>query len=530
MLTSVQQGLLDLLRGFCDLCKRHNIEFYMGGGCFIGAIRHKGFLPWDDDVDIHMTKSNYEKLLSVREDFPEGCVVISDETYDDYPTVQPRYMCLKRTTGLRSTYLQSSPSGQFIDILILYPVPDGREIQKQIIKSYNEYIEIMERHVIATSFRNDELIEKYNQSRQHGDKGYYQFCKAYKNNLFNYDERKCNSFLVLSPISPHPHPIFKKELWGKPQWVAFEDIMVPVAERPEEVLMLAFGDRWVDIPQQADKGFHVFVNDIDLPCGLYEAELQKYASKKEYLSFLYSKKDYWFSILADRNYVNPKFRYLYHHLVNYKTIRNIITNHINLKNLAQSKNYKAIKEVFSEFYEQQLVHAKYYNVYMPINDVLLYYALLPLLYDGDYSKARKILKLRISEGRKKLPTRLKELEELCENCVDITNNIYTYFDYDKARKEVDTVIDNNPEALNLQRADILIDLKTGAHLNEIKNRLIQYLRKRPYDGELLKYYGDILKLEGKNELSLRYYKKAYGFIQNGLVQTEIRNALLENDE
>ncbi len=522
MLTSVQYGLIDLLQGFCELCKRHNIEFYMGGGCLIGAIRHQGFLPWDDDVDIHMTKSNYEKLLSVQEDFPEGCMVVSDEAYNDYPTVQPRYMCVKKTTGLRSTFLQRSPSGQFIDILILYPVPDDSETQEQIIKSYNEYIEIMERHVISTSFRDDELIEKYNQSREHGVEGYYQYCNAYKKRLFNYDERNCNSYLILSPVSPHPHPIFKKELWGKPKWVPFEDIMVPVAERPEEVLLLAFGDRWIDIPQQADRGAHVFVNDLDLPCELYEVELQKYVSKQENLSFLYFKKDYWFSILSDRNYVNQRFRILYHHLVNYKLIRQLITKRINLRKLAREGKYFKIKQVFLEYYEQQLVHAKYYNVYMPLCDRLIYYAMLPLLYEGEYSKVRKVLGLRSVGNRKVLPTYLKSLENISKKCAEITSNIYTYFDYNKARELVNESLIDYPNLITLYRADICLDIKMGICSRDTKKRLIHYLSKYPYDGELLKYYGDILKIEGANEKAIRYYKKALGFVNNGMVRKEIK--------
>ncbi|EAH5218286.1 phosphorylcholine transferase LicD, partial [Campylobacter upsaliensis] len=62
-LDEYKKALLHLLDYFDAFCKKHQISYSLGGGTLIGAVRHKGFIPWDDDIDIYMYHSEYEKFV-----------------------------------------------------------------------------------------------------------------------------------------------------------------------------------------------------------------------------------------------------------------------------------------------------------------------------------------------------------------------------------------------------------------------------------------------------------------------------------
>ena len=58
-LKSTEYGVLC---AFADYCEAHNLRYWLGNGTLIGAVRHKGFIPWDDDIDVFMPRPDYEEL------------------------------------------------------------------------------------------------------------------------------------------------------------------------------------------------------------------------------------------------------------------------------------------------------------------------------------------------------------------------------------------------------------------------------------------------------------------------------------
>lgn len=62
---SMQKKLLEILLYFDSFCREHNLKYYLCGGCLIGVERHKGFIPWDDDVDLFMPRPDYERLKQI---------------------------------------------------------------------------------------------------------------------------------------------------------------------------------------------------------------------------------------------------------------------------------------------------------------------------------------------------------------------------------------------------------------------------------------------------------------------------------
>ena len=64
-LQETKQCLLNILIAFDIFCEENNLKYYLCGGALIGAVRHKGFIPWDDDIDVLMPRPDYEKLFKI---------------------------------------------------------------------------------------------------------------------------------------------------------------------------------------------------------------------------------------------------------------------------------------------------------------------------------------------------------------------------------------------------------------------------------------------------------------------------------
>lgn len=72
-MTGLQEKILEIMKAFDRVCRENELHYYMLGGTMLGAIRHKGFIPWDDDADFGLPRKEYERLLALPEScFPKG--------------------------------------------------------------------------------------------------------------------------------------------------------------------------------------------------------------------------------------------------------------------------------------------------------------------------------------------------------------------------------------------------------------------------------------------------------------------------
>ena len=80
-LRDAQMLMVEILEDVHNLCEKHGLKYFLDGGTLIGAVRHKGFIPWDDDIDIGMPREDYEKFIEIaKKELPDNLFLQTFET------------------------------------------------------------------------------------------------------------------------------------------------------------------------------------------------------------------------------------------------------------------------------------------------------------------------------------------------------------------------------------------------------------------------------------------------------------------
>ena len=124
LLRKHQLRMLEMLKYFDTLCQAHGITYWLSSGTLIGAVRHGGFIPWDDDVDVEMLRGDYEKLVKVFEAMPNPEFVLQTHQTDyyyfaPYAKLRDRNSVIKEVNTKVDLYYKYR--GVFIDVFIMEP-------------------------------------------------------------------------------------------------------------------------------------------------------------------------------------------------------------------------------------------------------------------------------------------------------------------------------------------------------------------------------------------------------------------------
>lgn len=126
---------LDLLNEFMRVCEKYHIKFYANGGTVLGCVRHQGFIPWDDDIDVMLSRNDYKKLCSVSNEFQHPYFFQNEETdpgsFRGHAQLRnsETTALLKNEKNLQLSFNQ----GIFIDIFPLDNFPDNKEEREKFI-------------------------------------------------------------------------------------------------------------------------------------------------------------------------------------------------------------------------------------------------------------------------------------------------------------------------------------------------------------------------------------------------------------
>ena len=110
---------LDLLAEFDRVCSRHDINYQVFAGTLLGAVRHKGFIPWDDDVDVAMSRADYEKLLSIANEFRHPYFLQTPHNDTMFFSTHCRLRNCLTTGAIQNNLDVGYNNGIYIDVFVL---------------------------------------------------------------------------------------------------------------------------------------------------------------------------------------------------------------------------------------------------------------------------------------------------------------------------------------------------------------------------------------------------------------------------
>lgn len=140
-LRDLQLKILEMMKFIDKICRENGIMYHILGGTALGAVRHKGFIPWDDDMDIFMTPENYEKFKKVFYDTNQEKFYLQEwKLVDDY--VEQAKLRYNGTTLIESVFKNKKEmhQGIYLDIFILHKCPKNNLWIQKKLYYYSHFI------------------------------------------------------------------------------------------------------------------------------------------------------------------------------------------------------------------------------------------------------------------------------------------------------------------------------------------------------------------------------------------------------
>lgn len=264
----IQECILSIVKDIDIFCRENDISYYLMGGSALGAMRHKGFIPWDDDLDIFMTVDNYKKFLKLfekkaSEDKRFQKYFLQKENTKEWPLFLSR-VCLNGTTMVSDEFKFNMRQHHtvFVDIMSLYSAPKHdmarlfQYMAAQLLRvnalalsgfpnvSVTKRIALQVSKIVVNPVTRPLLI-KYVHRYEGTD-------TEFMGHYFGRARFRRTSFL-------------RSFLGSKPRYVPFEDTELPVFEKVEEYLAVRFSDKWMEMPSQVTRDqYPIHGNFVDL--------------------------------------------------------------------------------------------------------------------------------------------------------------------------------------------------------------------------------------------------------------------------
>ena len=260
-LDEIKEIELGILVSFDKFCRNNDIRYSLGGGTMIGAVRHRGFIPWDDDIDIFMMRKEYDKFLNLLE---QNKFILDKEFYyvlspKDEKNIYPFIKIVDtRTIAYERDRKKKYMNGLWMDV---FPVDGLGDDEKQIIKT-QDYMRKNDRKL-------SQSVMHY-EGKRNFIKNIYLFLvqtvgrytySRYKRKILNYklpEKGKFYGTIIWTAGKGKTLPdVYPKEYFLAYSEIEFENRKFMIFSRYDDILKHRYGD-YMKLPDEEDRCCHGF--------------------------------------------------------------------------------------------------------------------------------------------------------------------------------------------------------------------------------------------------------------------------------
>ena len=528
-MTEKQKYLLKLFREVDEICREHNLRYVLAGGSLIGALRHEGFVPWDDDVDLYMPRSDWEKFIEIcKTELPPDREIQCSEVDRNYTNSFPRYASTNPCAIHKSQIIGKDCGGEIIDILTLDPVPaDDKEYEKYRthMMIYSDLINISvgysDRWEIPASMYLKYLLSYIFLGKK-------RTLAKLEKIMFSYKEEECDRYAMRWGGCPF---LFDKDMMFPVKDGIFEGKKAMIPNKCSDYLIWHYGDEWSYMPPHDKREGHVAVCVDDLP---YQELREEYMPKinKERLRWdSVFRKFYNMRIAKKSHKVRQDGLAMKARAVALDLQRAIDESGLKISELVESRSFRKLSALFGSYYKNQLsadfigredytnIYAFYHPTLVEIPDDVFYAAMLTLFYTERVSKAYRMMQVR-----QQLDHLSPEMEGLKED-IEFFRKAADHYEFHRI-KEAEQIVNEllekypgHPGFMKFKCRFLMED--AGENRIEAERFLDKALKMFPEDGYFLKYKADIFWMDGEMQKAAELYLQVKNKTTNGIVWMEM---------
>ncbi len=253
-LKALQKKCLEITLVFKEFCERHDLLFYLCGGGCIGAVRHGGFIPWDDDIDVFMPRDDYEKMCQLwHEEMDESKYRLSRSDAEHFERSQLTAITDEDTTFIKERQMDLDVAhGVRLEVLPLDGCPSGRWKRKIQILWGLVYQIYINQEPPTSKGKLLEWIGKMMLFFVPGWKRRFRVASFAEKQMTKYPIEKCDYITELCVRYNYMVNEYPKEIFASAVYKDFEGVSLPLPVGYETYLSMAFGN-YMELPKKEDQ-------------------------------------------------------------------------------------------------------------------------------------------------------------------------------------------------------------------------------------------------------------------------------------